>query len=263
MQRSLASQKTEREVSSSRAVRDGIQARCRIVGLQRLIGIRVVSRLVLRDAVEGVGTLEQPRSLLQLDTGDWAIELTASVGRGGSNLPGGVDAVVSRLRQLGFDTGDLLEGVAAAIEAYPRDRLQFQHPDGRIDPGGRTQAALKADGGKPHQLALDPKPARIVVLVRKRRPAYQSLSHAAAAFVHLIEKRVEALRASINPDHNTFGESASAGDPDTYANVVNHKFQITDANGKERDFGAYNADKGYANLVKRQIAAARADLPGS
>jgi hypothetical protein len=113
-----------------------------------------------------------------------------------------------------------------------------------------------------YQLALQPKPSRIVVLVRKRRPAYQSLSHAAAAFVGLIERRVEALRASTNPDHNKLAESAFAGDADAYANIVNHKFQIRDATGKKRDFGAYNGDKGYAGLVKTQIAAARADLPG-
>jgi len=111
-----------------------------------------------------------------------------------------------------------------------------------------------------YQLALEPRPARIVVLVRKRRPAYQSLSHAAAAFVHLIELRVEALRASTDPDHNKLAESALGGDVDAYANIVNHKFQITDTNGKKRDFGAYNGDKGYAGLVKTQIAAARADL---
>ena len=111
------------------------------------------------------------------------------------------------------------------------------------------------------QLAMSPKPKEIVVLVRKRRPAYQSLSHAAAAFVNLIEKRIEALRASTSPDHNQLAELAFAGDADAYANVVNHRFTITDASGKRRDFGAYNGDKGYAGLVKKSIAAADTELP--
>jgi hypothetical protein len=33
---------------------------------------------------------------------------------------------------------------------------------------------------------------------------------------------------------------------DADADVVNHRFTITDASGKPRDFGAYNRDKGYA-----------------
>lgn len=111
------------------------------------------------------------------------------------------------------------------------------------------------------QLDMSPKPTEIVVLVRKRRPAYQSLTHAAASFVKLIEKRVEALRVSTNADHNKLGEMAFAGDPDAYANIVNHSFRITDRNGKKRDFGAYNGDKGYAGLVKRSIAEALTELP--
>jgi hypothetical protein len=111
------------------------------------------------------------------------------------------------------------------------------------------------------QLAMSPKPTEIVVLVRKRRPAYQSLSHAAAAFVNLIEKRIDALRASTNPDHKQLAEEAFSGDADAYANVVNHRFTITDAKGKRRDFGAYNGDKGYAGLVTKSIAAAERELP--
>jgi hypothetical protein len=110
------------------------------------------------------------------------------------------------------------------------------------------------------QLTMDPKPARIALLVKKRRPAYQSLAHASAAFVHLIELRVEALRASTNPDHNALGEAAFAGDADAYAKVVNGTFKIKDKDGKKRDFYAYNGDKGYPGLVKAQIAAARADI---
>jgi hypothetical protein len=111
-----------------------------------------------------------------------------------------------------------------------------------------------------YQLALDPKPTRIAVLVRKRRPAYQSLSHAAASFVKLIELRVKALQASNDSDHNKLAEHALAGDAHAYAYIVNHSFRITDTDGKRRDFGAYNTDSGYGNRVERQIAAAETDL---
>lgn len=111
------------------------------------------------------------------------------------------------------------------------------------------------------QLAMTPKPAEIVVLVRKHRPAYQSLSHAAAAFVNLIQTRLDALRASTSADHNQLAERAFSGDADAYANIVNHRFAITDASGKRRDFGAYNGDSGYSGLVTRSIAATATELP--
>jgi hypothetical protein len=111
-----------------------------------------------------------------------------------------------------------------------------------------------------YQLALQPKPTRLALCVRKRRPAYQSLSHAAAAFVKLIELRVETLQASIDPDHKKLAAKALAGDADAYANIVNHSFQVTDSDGKKRTFGAYNGDSGYAHLVTTQIAAAQSEL---
>jgi hypothetical protein len=111
------------------------------------------------------------------------------------------------------------------------------------------------------QLEMTPKPAEIVVLVRKRRPAYQSLSHATAAFLNLIQKRIDSLRASTKPEHNQLAEQAFGGDADAYADIVNHRFVITDADGKHRDFGAYNGDAGYYGLVKTSIAATNTELP--
>jgi peptidoglycan hydrolase-like protein with peptidoglycan-binding domain len=111
------------------------------------------------------------------------------------------------------------------------------------------------------QLAMDPKPDEIVVLVHKHRPAYQSLAHAAAAYVKLIERRIEALRASAADEQRALGERAFAGDADAYANIVNHSFQITDGSGQKRDFGAYNGDPGYFGLVKDSIATANTELP--
>jgi hypothetical protein len=110
------------------------------------------------------------------------------------------------------------------------------------------------------QLALDPKPPQIVVCVKKRRPAYQSLRHAAAAFVHLIELRIKDLQLSNDPEHNALAGRAMGGDAPSYAYIVNHSFNITDDDGKKLHFGAYNGDRGYAHLVETQIAAAEADI---
>jgi hypothetical protein len=111
------------------------------------------------------------------------------------------------------------------------------------------------------QLKMVPKPSEIVVLVRKRRPAYQSLSHAAATFVNLIQKRIDSLRASTEAEHNQLADKAFGGDADAYANIVNHRFSITDADGKHHDFGAYNGDPGYFGLVKTSITATDTELP--
>ena len=79
--------------------------------------------------------------------------------------------------------------------------------------------------------------------------------------MQLIETRVEALRASTNAGQNDLGARAYAGDADAYSYIVNHKFKITDTNGKKRDFGAYNDNPAYAGAVKTQIANADKELP--
>ncbi len=51
------------------------------------------------------------------------------------------------------------------------------------------------------------------------------------------------------------------GDPKAYANIVNHKFVIPGAKGKDNGFGAYNDNASYSASVIKEIAAANADLP--
>jgi hypothetical protein len=149
---------------------------------------------------------------------------------------------------------------AIPTETYLNDRSKYRD----WDMNGHNPAFGTWDGHQAGtiaaQLALDPKPSQIVVNVKKRRPAYQSLRHAAAAFVHLIELRVKDLQLSSDPEHNALAQKAMGGDAPAYAYIVNHSFQITADDGKKLNFGAYNGDKGYARLVEAQIAAAASDL---
>ncbi|MDA0172483.1 hypothetical protein OJ998_25495, partial [Solirubrobacter taibaiensis] len=70
------------------------------------------------------------------------IALTGSVGRGGKNLRRDVSAICVRLLALGFNPGTQPAELEATIERYQREVVGARRPDGRIDPGGRTLAAL-------------------------------------------------------------------------------------------------------------------------
>jgi hypothetical protein len=89
-----------------------------------------------------------------------AINISQSVGRGGANERNDVITIQNRLRALGFltqtekpDKGDEAKGAVpdgalsatiAAIERYQSEVLGFRRPDGRVDPGGKTNRALNA-----------------------------------------------------------------------------------------------------------------------
>jgi hypothetical protein len=77
------------------------------------------------------------------------IRLGGSVGRGGQNDLDDVAVVSARLQELGFDPGNSIQDLAAAINEYQRDVLNFKHPDGRVDPRGPTEAALSAGQAAP------------------------------------------------------------------------------------------------------------------
>jgi hypothetical protein len=119
----------------------------------------------------------------------------------------------------------------------------------------------KAAGTIAVQLERDPPPKQLTVVMQKPRPAFQSLLDASVSFVHLIETRVRKLAASPKPEHRALAQQVYDGDPKAYANMVNHKFVIPGAKGKDNGFGAYNDNASYSASVIKEIAAANADLP--
>jgi peptidoglycan hydrolase-like protein with peptidoglycan-binding domain len=82
--------------------------------------------------------------------------ISASVGRGGANLREDVRLVQQLLNRhprgaqppLGED-GLIGSRTLAAIEAFQRDVVGMARPDGRVDPGGRTFAAMGQAGAAP------------------------------------------------------------------------------------------------------------------
>jgi len=131
----------------------------------------------------------------------------------------------------------------------------FKHHNpkfGRID--GHDAGTI--DG----QLALDPKPSRIALCVRKRRPAFGTAESGAEVMIKNLEKRFEILQASREPKDRDLAEKALAGDAHAYAVIVSHGFTITDAAGKKRSFGAWNGDREYGGKVEDRIAEARTEL---
>src|SRR5262249_51379713 len=128
-----------------------------ILSLQRSAGNQAVARMLDRQAaapeVATDKTLDDDfeqiisdamRTLAMAGGGGagQAIAITASVGRGGKNLRRDVSVVSARLLGLGFNSGSKLSDLDAAIERYQREVVGMRRPDGRIDPGGRTIAAL-------------------------------------------------------------------------------------------------------------------------
>jgi hypothetical protein len=78
----------------------------------------------------------------------------ASVGEDGTNEPEDVKRVAKRLYELGFldsPTQDL-DAIGDAIYTYQGAVLRIPKPDGRIDPRGKTEAALRA--GRKISMAL-------------------------------------------------------------------------------------------------------------
>jgi len=80
----------------------------------------------------------------------------ASVGRGGVNRPEDVRIVQELLNKQTRPPMQLLQvdGMAgpktiAAIEAFQRNTLSLLHPDGRVDPNGRTLIALSSNASVP------------------------------------------------------------------------------------------------------------------
>jgi hypothetical protein len=128
-----------------------------ILSLQRGVGNQAVARMLDRQAAAPERatdkTLDEDFELILSDAmltlamagGGGAgrpIALAAPVGRGGANLRRDVAAVCARLLGLGFNPGGTLTDLEAAIERYQREVVGLRRADGRVDPGGRTVAAL-------------------------------------------------------------------------------------------------------------------------
>jgi hypothetical protein len=69
-----------------------------------------------------------------------------SVGEDGHNDPGDVKRVSKLLHELGFldKESDDLELIGEAIYTYQASVLRLRKPDGRVDPRGKTESALRA-----------------------------------------------------------------------------------------------------------------------
>jgi hypothetical protein len=92
-------------------------------------------------------------------TGIVPVRIRHSVGRGGSNQAEDLEAVKARLAFLGYDTGNSMDGLTSAIEKYQKEVVGIRHPDGRIDVGGKTIAALVSGTTKTtHKKAAAAKP---------------------------------------------------------------------------------------------------------
>ena len=89
------------------------------------------------------------------------ITITAAVGRGGMNRPDDVRTVQillnkhrsPSLRPIAVNSA-LDPGMIAAIEEFQRRVVKLVHPDGRVDPSGRTLAALVAAPSRPSPAAV-------------------------------------------------------------------------------------------------------------
>jgi hypothetical protein len=151
-------------------------------------------------------------------------------------------------------------GTGSPYATYVPDPVYATHLVDPVSPGGvRLPTASHWSGTIPYQLALTPKPSVLGVKVFKRRPAFGSDTEGAAAFVHEIERRVQALQDSKDPDNNRLAEKVLAGDPHSYAYMVGHTI-FADKNRKQLLVGAYNDAPSYTGDVESQIAKAKADL---
>jgi hypothetical protein len=170
------------------------------------------------------------------------IHLRGSVGRGGKNRPEDVEAVHARLYFLGYESSPDLEGLVPAIERYQSRVVGIIPPDGRIDVGGRTLAALVA-GQRSGQAAVPsndgpkPGPAQLTGdLPALVKAANNPAVDAAAAKLAELEHKYKTAKRFRGADHTAHGEIS----------------------GKERD----ELVKEIAELRKMVAGLNQAGLPG-
>jgi hypothetical protein len=124
--------------------------------LQRGAGNAAVARAVADATSVGQFFSQASQMLGQAVSAALTVRLTGSVGRGGDNEPSEVQAVRARLAALGFGeaSGEDIGPPIEAITRYQGEVVGARHPDGRIDPGGRTLRVLNAGKRAP-----EPEPA--------------------------------------------------------------------------------------------------------
>ncbi|HEY1812826.1 MAG TPA: hypothetical protein VGG74_10800 [Kofleriaceae bacterium] len=122
------------------------------------------------------------------------------------------------------------------------DANPSKYADWKVGTAGRTTI----------QEQLDRNEQMIYCTEMRNRPAYQNLDTASVAFVHQVQRRIEALQNSAKPEHQKLAADALAGDENAYAQVMTIR---------DRSIGIapYNPDGGYPARVIAGINAARAD----
>ncbi len=122
------------------------------------------------------------------------------------------------------------------------DANPSKYADWRVGPADRNSIQQQLDRDEP----------MIYCTEMRNRPAYQSLDDASVAFVHQVQRRIEALQGSAKAEHQQLAADALAGDEHAYARVLTLR---------DRSIGIapYNPDAGYPARVIAGITEARAD----
>jgi hypothetical protein len=127
----------------ARMQRQGPDGRAAVMtGLQQGAGNRAMAQAVARAPSAGGLFSTFAEGAASLIDRAMSFTLEGTVGRNGKNAPQDVERVRARLKSLGFPTTDDPATLEAAIERYQRDVVGLRKPDGRVDPAGRTLAAL-------------------------------------------------------------------------------------------------------------------------
>jgi hypothetical protein len=131
-------------------------------------------------------------------------ELRASVGAGGANLPGDVMIVVRLLAQAGYTGAD----VSAEIVEFQREVLKWATPDGRVDPGGRTFAALRRSHPSSPASAPTPTPVAAPGAAKPAAPPETGLANWLTLLPTATRGKKEKITLTKGEDHVNIPEIA-------------------------------------------------------
>ena len=130
--------------------------------------------------------------------------ISASVGRGGRNMPTDVGIVQTLLNRhlpgLGLPGLEVNSTAGpetiAAIESFQQRVVKLSTPDGRVDPGGRTFVALAGPISTPSETSVKLSGSTWWHANQARFPNSDSISDLAAPFRGNVEAFVSALKAA-------------------------------------------------------------------